>query len=99
MLEVENKEPSRLGRYLVIMKILGSSDSLTEDQIMQKTSLSPVLAKEYLRFLVKLDLIEEICLGTETAFSITSKGERVIAYFGLVDDESEFFGSRMLRID
>ena len=56
MMEVGNRGLSKLETYLLIMKVLGDWDSLTQKQIMEKAGLNLVSPKGYLAFLVKLDI-------------------------------------------
>jgi predicted transcriptional regulator len=90
---------SRMEKYLAIIKVLNNWDSITQKQIMHKADLNLVSPKEYLNFLVKLDLIREETLGTETSYSITHKGQRVCTYFRLKGHNSIFGGTRIMRID
>jgi len=90
---------SRMDMYLAIIKVLNNCDSITQKQIMRKADLNLVSLKEYLNFLVKLDLIREKTIGTKTVYSITNKGQRVCTYFRLKDNNSIFGGTRIMRID
>lgn len=90
-------EPSRMEKYLAIIKVLDDWDSITQDQIMRKADLKATTKKEFLNFLIKLDLIEEKTFGNKRTYSITDKGQRVIKYFRLNDDKAIFGG--LTRID
>ena len=52
-------------KYLAVIKVLENWDSITQKQITCKADFNLVLPKEYLNFLVKLDLIIEKTLGTK----------------------------------
>jgi predicted transcriptional regulator len=86
--------------YLAVIKVLDNWDLITQRQIMCKADLLNVSTpKEYLSFLVNLGLIVEKTLGAKTVYSITEKGQKLIKYFRLKDDESIFGGTRIHRID
>jgi predicted transcriptional regulator len=86
-------------KYLAIIKVLNDSDSITQKQIMRKAGLKLVSLKEYLNFLVKLDLIIEKTVKNKTVYSVTTKGQSVCTYFRLKDDDSIFGGTKIMRID
>lgn len=86
-------------KYLAVIKVLENWDSITQKQIMCKADLSLVTPKDYLNFLVKLDLIIEKTLGTRIVYSITERGERLCKYFRLKDDDAIFGGTEITRID
>jgi predicted transcriptional regulator len=90
---------SRMEKYIAIIKVLNNWDSITQKQILRKADLNLVSPKEYLNFLVKLDLIREETLGNKTSYSITYKGQRLCTYFRLKDNNSIFGGTRIMRID
>jgi predicted transcriptional regulator len=84
---------SRLEKYLAVIKVLANWDSITQKQIICKANLNLFTPKEYLNFLVKLDLIIEKTLGTKTVYSITDKGQRLCNYFRLGDDNDLIFNT------
>ena len=92
---------SRLEKYLTVIKVLESWDSITQKQIICKADLNLALTKEYLNFLVKLDLIIEKTIGNKKVYSITERGQRLCNYFRLNDDDSDsvFDGTKITRID
>jgi predicted transcriptional regulator len=81
---------SKLEKYIAILKVLDSWGSLSQKQIMQKAELNLASPKEYLSFLVRLDLVREENIRTKTVYSITTKGQKLFAYFGLRDDKRIF---------
>ena len=91
---------SRMEKYLAVIKVLENWDSITQKQIMYKAELNLDSPKEYLNFLVNLDLIIEKTLGNKKVYSITLKGQKLCEYFRLDDDdESIFGGTKITRID
>ena len=90
---------SRMEKYLAVIKVLDNWDSITQKQIMCKAGFNLALPKEYLNFLVKLDLIVEKKLGTKIVYSITERGQRLCKYFRLNDDYSIFDEIKIARID
>jgi len=94
---------SRMEKYLAVIRVLANWDSITLKQIVCKGDFNLALPKEYLNFLVKLDLIVEKTLGTKKVYSITDRGQRLCKYFGLNDDgednDSIFDGTHITRID
>ena len=91
---------SRMEKYLAVIKVLENWDSITQKQIMSKAELNLASPKEFLNFLVNLDLIIEKTLGNKTVYSITLKGQKLCEYFRLDDDdESIFGGTKITRID
>ena len=88
-------------KYLAVIKVLANSDSITLKQIACKADFSLAVPKEYLNFLVKLDLIVEKTLGNKKVYSITDRGQRLCKYFRLNDgdDDSIFDGTNITRID
>jgi predicted transcriptional regulator len=85
--------------YLAIIRVLDRGDSITQQQITRKAGLGFTLSKEFLNFLVKLDIIIERTAGSKTVYSLTDKGQRLCAYFGLDDDNHIFRGTGIFRID
>lgn len=85
--------------YLAVIKVLDSWDSMTQKQIMCKADLSLIATKEFLNFLVKMDLIIEKSLGNKTVYSITARGQRLCKYFRIKDDEAIFGGTKINKID
>ncbi len=90
---------SRMEKYLTVIKVLENWDSITLKQIICKGDFNLALPKEYLNFLVKLDLIVEKTLGNKKVYSVTERGQRVCKYFRLKDDDSIFDGTNITRID
>ena len=91
---------SRMEKYIAIIKVLNNWDSITQKQIMRKAELNLVSPKEYLNFLVKLDLIREETLGNKTSYSITYKGQRITDFSLCVLrtpwlNYGEFFGTAL----
>jgi predicted transcriptional regulator len=88
-------------KYLAVIKVLANWDSMTLKQIACKGDFNLALPKDYLNFLVKLDLIVEKTNGTKKVYSITDRGKRLCKYFGLQDDDDDsiFDDSRITRID
>jgi predicted transcriptional regulator len=90
---------TRMEAYLAIIKVLNNCDSITQKQIMSKADLILDSPKEYLNFLVELDIIVEKKIGDRTVYSITPKGQKVCTYFRLKDNHSIFGGTGIMRID
>jgi len=92
---------SRMEKYLVVIKVLANWDSMTQKQIVCKGDANLALPKEYLNFLVKLDLIAEKTFGNKKVYSITERGQRLCKYFRLNDDDDDsiFDGTKITRID
>jgi len=92
---------SRMEKYLAVIKVLENGDSITQKQIMCKAELNVDAPKEFLNFLVNLDIIVKKTLGKKTLYSITLKGLKLCEYFRLddSDDESIFGGTKITRID
>jgi len=90
-------------KYLAVIKVLANWDSITQKQITCKADFNSSLPKEYLNFLVKLDLIVEKTLGTKKVYSITDRGQRLCKYFELNDNDDDndsiFDGTNITRID
>ena len=87
-------------KYLAVIKVLENRDSITLKQIVCKGDLNLALPKEYLNFLVKLDLIAEKTFGNKKVYSITDRGQRLCKYFRLKDDDDAIFdGTKITRID
>jgi predicted transcriptional regulator len=89
---------SRMEIYLAIIKVLENGEAMAQQQIIRKAGIKLTPSKELLNFLVRLDLIKETTAGSKVVYSITDKGERLCAYFG-VDDSSIFSGTGIFRID
>ena len=85
--------------YLAVIKVLYNEDSMPQQQIMRKAGIKLVTQKEFLNFLVRLDIIKEKTFGPKKVYSITDKGQRLCAYFGLNDNNSIFSGTGIFRID
>jgi len=81
------------------MKVLYKGDPITKKQIIRKSNLNLKVAKKSLNFLIKSDLIIEKTLGNKTVYSITDKGQKVVNYFRVKDEDSIFGGSNITRID
>jgi predicted transcriptional regulator len=88
---------SRMDLYLAIIKVLDNGDLMAQQQIMRKAGINLVPSKEFFNFLVRLDLIKETTVGSKVVYSITDKGERLCAYFGL--DDNSISGTGVFRID
>ena len=84
--------------YLAIIKVLDKGDLMGKQQIMRKAGINLVPSEEFFNFLVRLDIIREENLGSKVLYSLTEKGQRLCAYFGL-DDNSLFRGTGIFRID
>ena len=89
---------SRMEMYLAVIKVLDKGDSMAQQQIMRKAGINLSVSKEFFNFLVRLGIIREQNLGPRKVYSITVKGQRLCAYFGL-DDDSIFSGTGIFRID
>ena len=85
--------------YLAIIRVLDHGDSITKQQIMRKAGLNFNLSKEFLNFLVQLDIIREKNVDSKTVYILTEKGQRLYTYFGLDDDNPIFRGTGIFRID
>ncbi len=86
-------------KYLAIIRVLDNRDLITQKQIMEEADLELESPKEFLDFLVQMDLIVEKNFGNKKVYAITEKGERVFNYFRL-NDESPIFGrSNITKID
>ncbi len=85
--------------YLAVIRVLDHGDSITKQQIMRKAGLNFNLSKEFLNFLVQLDIIREKNVDSKTVYILTEKGQRLYTYFGLDDDNSIFRGTGIFRID
>jgi predicted transcriptional regulator len=93
---------SRMEKYLAVIKVLDNWDSITQKQIMSKAELNLDSPKEFLNFLVNLDLIIEKNLGKKKVYSLTSKGQKLWEYFRSDhddDDDESIFGAKITRID
>ena len=91
---------SRMEKYLAVIKVLENWDSITQKQIICKADFNLAVPKDYLNFLVKLDLIIEKTIGNKKVYSITEKGQRLCKYFRLNDDDNLVFnGTKITRID
>ena len=93
---------SRMEKYLAVIKVLANWDSITLKQITCKADSNITVPKEYLNFLVKLDLIVEKTAGNKKVYSITDRGQRLCKYFQLNgddDNDSIFDGTNITRID
>jgi predicted transcriptional regulator len=97
MEEANNLRLSRMEIYLAIIKVLYNGDSMAQQQIMRKADINLVSPKEVFNFLVRLGIIKEKTFGPKIVYSITDKGQRVCAYFGLNDNNSVFNGTGMFR--
>ncbi len=85
--------------YLAVIQVLNTWDSITQKQILCKAEIDLSSPKETLNFLIKLDLIMEKSLGNKTVYSITDRGQRLIQYFKLKDDDAIFGGTKITKID
>jgi predicted transcriptional regulator len=95
----KNPALSRMEIYLAVIKVLDNGDVITLQQIIRKAGLKSITISEFMDFLVKLDLIKEKNVDNKMYYFITEKGQRLVAYFGL-DDENEIFGGTgIFRID
>ncbi len=86
-------------KYLAIIRVLDDWDSITQKQVIHRAGLELLSSNDFFNFLVRMDLIIEKNLGPKKVYSITEKGQRLCAYFGLDDDNSIFDGSGIFRID
>ena len=85
--------------YLAIIKVLNNEGPITQKQLMRKAELNLSSLKEYLNFLIELDLILEEKIGNKTLYSSTDKAQKLGKYFKLDDDYSIFGGTNITRID
>ena len=99
MEEANNLRLSRMEIYLAVIKVLCNGDSMAQQQIMRKADINLVSSKEVFNFLVRLGIISEKTFGPKMVYSITDKGQRVCAYFGLNDNNSIFNGTGIFRIN
>jgi predicted transcriptional regulator len=90
---------SRMEKYLAIVKVLEDWNAITQQQIMTKAELNLASPKEYINFLVKLNLIKEKTHRNRTVYSVTPKGHRLCTHFRLTNDLSIFAKTRIIRID
>ena len=90
---------SRMEMYLAIIRVLDHGDPITQQQIIRKTGLNFNLSKEFFNFLVQLNIIKEKTVGSKKVYTLTDKGQRLCAYFGLDDDNPIFRGTGIFRID
>lgn len=90
---------SRMEMYLAIIRVLDRGGSITQQQIIRKTGLNFDLTKEFLNFLVNLNIVKERKVESKTVYTLTNKGQRLSAYFGLNDDNAIFRGTGIFRID
>jgi len=91
--------PSRMEKYLAVIKILENGDLFTQKQIIQEADLRLDSPEEILDFLVNTQLIEEKNVGNKKVYAITEKGERLYNYFRLSDDSEIFGGTNITKID
>lgn len=89
---------SRMEMYLAVIKVLDKGDSMAQQQIMRKAGINLVPSEEFFNFLVRLGIIKEKIRDPKVTYSITNKGQRLCAYFGLHED-SIFSGTGIFRID
>jgi predicted transcriptional regulator len=67
---------------------------------MRKAGLNFNLSKEFLNFLVQMEIIKEKKVDSKTVYILTDKGQRLHTYFGLDDDDNPIFrGTGIFRID
>lgn len=92
-----NLRLSRMEICLAILKVLDKGDVITQQQIMRKAGLNLSSSKEFLNFLVKMNIVREKNLGTRIVYSLTDKGRRLSSYFGL--DEGNSILGGIFRID
>jgi predicted transcriptional regulator len=85
--------------YLAIIKVLNNEGPITEKQLIRKAELNLSSLKQYLNFLVDLNLIVEKTLVNKTVYFSTDKAQKVGKYFNLDDDFSIFDGTHIGRID
>lgn len=85
--------------YLAIIKVLNNEGPITQKQLMRKADLNLSSLKEYLNFLIELDLILEVKIGKNILYSSTDKAQKLGKYFNLDDDFSIFDGTNINRID
>ncbi len=85
--------------YLAVLRVLDGGDEITPQQIMRKAGIHLISPKDFLNFLVKLDIIREKDLGSKIVYFITNKGQRLCAYFDIDEDDSIFGGTGIFRID
>ena len=86
-------------KYIAIIKVLNNRGSQTEEQIMNNADLSLISPKEYLNFLINLELIAEKKLLTKTTYAVTPKGQRLCSYFKSNDHKAIFAETRIIQID
>ena len=90
---------SRMETYLAIIKVLIDEGLITQKQIMYKADLNLSSPKDYLDFLVEMDLIVKKKIGSKTVYCSTDKAQKVFKYFKEDDDFSIFGGTKITKID
>jgi predicted transcriptional regulator len=85
--------------YLAVIKVLDNADPMAQQQIMRKAGIPIAPTRDFFTFLVKLDIIDKKTFGAKDLYSLTEKGQRLRAYFGLDDDNPVFSGTGIFRID
>jgi predicted transcriptional regulator len=73
---------SKLEQYLDILNLLYYSGPREVGFIMQQTEFNYTLFMENLTSLIKQNLVEKGMGKSDVVFSITSKGEKVVRFFG-----------------
>ena len=68
-------------KYIAIIKVLNNRGSLTEEQIMSNADLSLISPKEYLNFLINLELIAEKKLLTKTTYASHTQRTKTMFIF------------------
>ena len=77
---------SKLEMYIDILKVLAQSGPLQLTHIMCQANVDCNILKEYLGFLVKQGLIEEIGMEkNRVVYANTNRGTVVIRFFGELD--------------
>ena len=94
---------SRMEKYLAVIKVLDNWDSITQKQIMSKAALNLDSPKEFLNFLVNLDLIIEKTLERKKYILSHRRDKSYVNISDQIihddDDESIFGGTKITRID
>lgn len=73
---------SRMEKYLAVIGVLDNRDLITQKQIMEEANLELESPKEFLDFLVQMDLIVEKNFGNKKVYAITEKGKEFLIISG-----------------
>jgi predicted transcriptional regulator len=91
--------PSRLERYIAILKVLAKHDTRTIRQLLYNGDLKLFSLEDHLYSLIEFGVVKEKPLGTQKVYSLTRKGARVVAYFTQKETQNIFIANRIEAID